>query len=315
MIRPPTPAVCPVTSPRSSSSPDRRRAANQRSRSNWPTYAAARSSTPTACRSIAIFGYWRRGPTTRRKREYRTGSTAFSTPASAGLQRYGGHSRSTRSPRRQAPAACPFWSAAPGSTCGRSRRDWRRFRIFRRRSGNRQSSFIGRWAALRFASSWPGSTRQPRSGCSQETNSGSIRAFEVVRATGVTIGTWQQQTKSEPAYRFGTILLAPPREGLYERVQCPAHSDVRSRGSRRGEGARRTSSRPQPSRYEGGGCSRIPVSPPGRYPARCCDSCCAARHPAIRQTPNDLVPLSNDSGPRPRRAIFGKFAAPLASFY
>jgi tRNA dimethylallyltransferase len=42
-----------------------------------------------------------------------------------------------------------------------------------------------------------------------------VRAFEVVRATGVTIGTWQQQTKSEPAYRFGTILLAPPREGLY----------------------------------------------------------------------------------------------------
>ena len=42
-----------------------------------------------------------------------------------------------------------------------------------------------------------------------------LRAFEVVRATGVTIGTWQNQTKSEPAYRFGTILLAPPREWLY----------------------------------------------------------------------------------------------------
>jgi tRNA dimethylallyltransferase len=42
-----------------------------------------------------------------------------------------------------------------------------------------------------------------------------VRAFEVVRATGVTIGTWQQQTKSEPAYRFGTILLAPPRDQLY----------------------------------------------------------------------------------------------------
>jgi tRNA dimethylallyltransferase len=42
-----------------------------------------------------------------------------------------------------------------------------------------------------------------------------IRAFEVVRATGVTIGAWQQQTKSESVYRFGTILLAPPREGLY----------------------------------------------------------------------------------------------------
>ena len=42
-----------------------------------------------------------------------------------------------------------------------------------------------------------------------------VRAFEVVRATGVTIGRWQQQSKSEPAYRFGTILLAPPREWLY----------------------------------------------------------------------------------------------------
>jgi tRNA dimethylallyltransferase len=42
-----------------------------------------------------------------------------------------------------------------------------------------------------------------------------VRAFEVVRATGVTIGTWQQQIKSEPAYRFGTILLSPPRDRLY----------------------------------------------------------------------------------------------------
>jgi tRNA dimethylallyltransferase len=42
-----------------------------------------------------------------------------------------------------------------------------------------------------------------------------VRAFEVVRATGVPIGSWQQQTKSEPAYRFGTILLAPPRQELY----------------------------------------------------------------------------------------------------
>jgi len=31
----------------------------------------------------------------------------------------------------------------------------------------------------------------------------------------VTIGAWQQQTKSDPGYRFGTILLAPPRDRLY----------------------------------------------------------------------------------------------------
>jgi tRNA dimethylallyltransferase len=43
-----------------------------------------------------------------------------------------------------------------------------------------------------------------------------IRAYEVVRATGVTIGEWRQLSKSPPAYRFGTILLMPPRDRLYD---------------------------------------------------------------------------------------------------
>jgi tRNA dimethylallyltransferase len=42
-----------------------------------------------------------------------------------------------------------------------------------------------------------------------------VRAYEVVRATGITIGTWQRQAQSAPAYRFGTILLMPPRDRLY----------------------------------------------------------------------------------------------------
>ena len=42
-----------------------------------------------------------------------------------------------------------------------------------------------------------------------------IRAFEVVRATGVAIGDWQQRAGRPPAYRFATILLAPPRDRLY----------------------------------------------------------------------------------------------------
>ena len=42
-----------------------------------------------------------------------------------------------------------------------------------------------------------------------------VRAYEVVQATGVTIGKWRQQAKSGPAYRFGTILLMPPRDRLY----------------------------------------------------------------------------------------------------
>jgi tRNA dimethylallyltransferase len=41
------------------------------------------------------------------------------------------------------------------------------------------------------------------------------RAFEVVRATGIQIGEWQRQPPAPAAYRFATVLLAPPRASLY----------------------------------------------------------------------------------------------------
>ncbi|MGD9616138.1 MAG: tRNA (adenosine(37)-N6)-dimethylallyltransferase MiaA [Alphaproteobacteria bacterium] len=42
-----------------------------------------------------------------------------------------------------------------------------------------------------------------------------MRAFEVVRATGAPIGTWQQRHAVPAPYRFAAILLMPPRETLY----------------------------------------------------------------------------------------------------
>jgi tRNA dimethylallyltransferase len=42
-----------------------------------------------------------------------------------------------------------------------------------------------------------------------------IRAFEVVRATGTSLEAWQRRTSPPPGYRFGRILLAPPRDRLY----------------------------------------------------------------------------------------------------
>jgi len=42
-----------------------------------------------------------------------------------------------------------------------------------------------------------------------------IRAFEVVRATGITLGVWQQRPRRSEGYRFRTILLAPARDELY----------------------------------------------------------------------------------------------------
>jgi tRNA dimethylallyltransferase len=42
-----------------------------------------------------------------------------------------------------------------------------------------------------------------------------IRAFEVVRATGVPIGRWQAGTTAAAPYRFAALLLMPPRTALY----------------------------------------------------------------------------------------------------
>jgi tRNA dimethylallyltransferase len=42
-----------------------------------------------------------------------------------------------------------------------------------------------------------------------------IRAFEVVRATGAPLDVWQRRQPRAADYRFGTILLMPPRDWLY----------------------------------------------------------------------------------------------------
>jgi tRNA dimethylallyltransferase len=42
-----------------------------------------------------------------------------------------------------------------------------------------------------------------------------VRAYEVIRATGRPLGAWQAEPSPPAAYRFGTILLMPPREWLY----------------------------------------------------------------------------------------------------
>jgi tRNA dimethylallyltransferase len=42
-----------------------------------------------------------------------------------------------------------------------------------------------------------------------------VRAYEVVRATGIPIGTWRCQRHAPAAYRFTTVLFMPPRNRLY----------------------------------------------------------------------------------------------------
>lgn len=47
-----------------------------------------------------------------------------------------------------------------------------------------------------------------------------VRAYAVLRATGVPIGAWRERAHPAAPYRFATILLMPPREDLY--VACDA---------------------------------------------------------------------------------------------
>lgn len=42
------------------------------------------------------------------------------------------------------------------------------------------------------------------------------RAWEVVEATGQTLGSWQGKSSTEDAFRFVKVLLLPPRQMLYE---------------------------------------------------------------------------------------------------
>jgi tRNA dimethylallyltransferase len=42
-----------------------------------------------------------------------------------------------------------------------------------------------------------------------------VRAYEVVRATGMPLAAWQRRLHPSSPYRFATILLMPPREQLY----------------------------------------------------------------------------------------------------
>ena len=66
-----------------------------------------------------------------------------------------------------------------------------------------------------------------------------VRAYEVVRATGMPLAAWQRRASSAAPYRFATILLAPPRDRLYAACDGRFRSDDRGGRARRGGCTRR----------------------------------------------------------------------------
>ena len=142
-----------------------------------------------------------------------------------------------------------------------------------------------------------------------------VRAFEVVRATGVTIGTWQQQTKSEPAYRFGTILLAPPRERLY--AACNARLIQMFEAGALAEAKALAARRLDPSlpAMKAVGLPELLSHLRGDIPL---DAAIAAAQRATRRyAKRQMTWFRHQMTPDLvlARAIFGKFAALLTSFY
>ena len=276
MDRPPTPALGPVTSglarraPRSSSSPDRRRAANRRSRSNWPTLCGGTIINADSLQIYRDLRILTARPDQAAQARVPHRLYGFLDAGERGsVARWRALALDEIADGDRAPAACRFWSAAPGSTCGRSRRGWRRFRKSPRRSGKRRSSFIGRSAASRFASGWPRLDPAAAQRLFPGDKQRLVRAFEVVRATGVPIGTWQQQTQSaarlplrddpaRAAARGGFTPRAMP--GFVQMIEAGALAEAEALAARRLD--------PEPAGDEGGRSSRTPVSSAGRDPAR-----------------------------------------------
>ncbi len=75
-----------------------------------------------------------------------------------------------------------------------------------------------------------------------------IRAFEVVRATGVTIGTWQQQSKSGPLTGSGRSCSRRRESGLYDACNARLIQMIEAGALAEAQALAATPPRPQPSR-------------------------------------------------------------------
>ena len=189
---------------RRSSSPARRRAANRRWRSRWPRHSAAPSSMPTACKSIAICAIL-----TARPELAADGARAASALRRARRRRARlgrALARARRSPRsRPRPTAGRLPIVVGGTGLylraltrrpGASSRHPRASPRTRRAALHAQlggAAFRERLAALD-----PDGAARLAAGDTQRL----VRAYEVVRATGLPLGAWQRAGSRDRAYRL-----------------------------------------------------------------------------------------------------------------
>ena len=125
--------------------------------------------------------------------------------------------------------------------------------------GDRASS--GARRRRRFASGWRGSIRQPRSGCLPATDSGSIRAFEVVRATGSADRDLAAAAESATRLPLRDDPARAAARAALRRLRRPLRSDDRGRRARpRRRRSPRRGLDPEPAGDEGGRPARTPVA-------------------------------------------------------
>ena len=116
-----------------------------------------------------------------------------------------------------------------------------------------------------------------------------MRAYEVVRATGMPISEWQRQGRSRHRIVSPTILLMPPRAALYAACDARLLAMMAAGGLDEAKALAAQRSAPDLAGDEGVGIPELLRHLRGEIDARCGNSAGPARHPPLRQAADHLV--------------------------
>ena len=196
-----------------------------------------------------------------------------------------------------APGGCRSSSAAPGFICARCSTGSRRSRRSRPRSARRRRRSIARSAAPRFASGWRALDPVAATAAAARRPPALMRAYEVVRATGRPIGDWQAGHGGSLALPLRDDPARAAARGALRRLRCTFRSAMIEAGAL--DEARALAARgldPSLPAMKAVGVPELLRHLRGEIAARRRDRRGAARHPALRQAPDDLVSPSDGPG-------------------
>ncbi len=141
-----------------------------------------------------------------------------------------------------------------------------------------------------------------------------IRAYEVVRATGRPIGRWQEAGGEAAPVSFRKHPADAAARGALRRLRCAVSRDDRGRRARRGGGLIARGLDPELPAMKAVGVPELLRHLRGDSTLD--EAIAAAQQATRRYAKRQMTWFRHQmgAGSRPRRAIFGKFAAVILSF-